>query len=584
MGFPLQASLARGLIGDPVKALKVNLGADLDDFQAARFRHWWFCEEVMDHSGVSTGKSEMAFFFVFLRLMLLPLAAPRKARIVSVYYQSQGTAEEVFLPKVEEYAGKSNFFYGQIKLQHGRKLWSTHKNVIVIRMKEGGWCELPAGDFMKDSQGQASKRVNDIIIDEGAMIDQLGRGLNKQILQRNTRECFNPNHCVHANHTIFLGHAESPEHIYARRYFAFRRAWRRKGSQTHCVITSSYKDYRGEYAKRFGQDVARKARQQLGTDLDEAEHAQIYDGLWKRGSKGLYSETLRDGLLRADMGVHMRRQDPETVYYLGWDTAQGLSSKLDWNVGVVTAATPVVASPGGPGYMLIEGSSWLVRGVFAVFLPPGADVDQKAGLIHLLHSRFGFAGMTLDNLGGGIEVYMKLRESRQFINNEWVQTSGLCAPKEAFVWPLAQPLVSFYERGEQLFAPWFGEKYVADNTGPIDFAHREMRGLMRKGEIAWPRGPSRREPAAMATMSHEELTALGALEKVLGQFGNIGVKVDKNGLPMVSEKGFQKFVNSGKKDGAMAALYSVLGLRATLAQRVAGAARSNSGASMGVFA
>lgn len=584
MAFQLQSSLARRLIANPVMALKVLLGAELDTFQAARFRHWWFCPTVMDHSGVSTGKSEMAFFLVFLRLILLPLAAPRKPRIVSVYYQSQGTAEEVFLPKVEEYVRKSRVFENQIRLQHGRKLWSTHKNVIVIQMREGGWCEIPAGDFMKDSQNAASKRFNDLVVDEGAMIDQLGKGINKQLLQRNTRECFNPNHPVHANHTLFLGHAESPEHVYHKRYQGIRNAVRKRGSQNHAAITSSYRDFTGEFRRRFGQDVTKKAGEQYLTDLDAAEHAQIYDGLWARGTKGLYSETLRGGVLRHDIEAALRREDHETLYHLGWDTAPGLKAGSDLCAGVVTAATqvPMIKDP-GPGYMVVKDTLWWVRVVYAVFLPPGADVDQKSGLIHRLHQAFGFAGITIDNRGGGVEVYMKMREARQFINNQWVTVTGLCMPKDSFNYPLAQPLVSFYDRGEALFVPWFGEKYVSDNTGIIDYAHSQMRPIMRKAEVAWPAGPSKRDALALAAMGPEKAAVLASIEKVLGQFGNIGQKVDKNGAPVLSEKGFQKFENKGKKDGAMAAIYSILGLRATLARRVSGARRGDDSPVVGVF-
>lgn len=583
MSLQLQSSLARRLICDPIMALRVLMDAELDTFQAARFRHWWFCPTVMDHSGVSVGKSEMAFFFVFLRLILLPLASQGKPRIVTLYYPSQGTAEEVFLPKVEEYISKCKVFKDQIKMQHGNKFYSTKKNVILIQMREGGWCELPAGDFMKDSQNQASKRFNDLVTDETAKMDVLGAGVNKELLQRNTRECFNPNHPVHANHTLFLGHAESPQHVYHKRYAGIRNNIRKRGSQNHVAITSSYKDFRGEFFRRFGQDPTKKAKEQYLTDLDAAEHAQTWDGLWKMGVKGLYSETLRKLIIRKNLGIHLQRQDQDTIYHLGWDTAGAMTEGSDWNAGVITAATPVSVIPeDAPGYMRIENTLWFVRAVYAIFLHK-ADVDQKAGLIHRLHQCFGFSGLTLDSRGGGVEVYMKLREARQFINNQWVETIGLCTPKDSFAWPLAQPLISFYDRGEPLFKPWFGEKFVADNTGPIDFAHRQMRGIMRKREIAWPAGPSTMDPIEIAEMGYEQSLVLGELERVLNQFGNIDLEVDKDGNPKVSEKGFQKFTHKGKKDGAMAALYSVHGLRATIAKRLSGRNPDSSSVVMGVY-
>ncbi len=586
MAFQLQSSLARRLISDPVMALKVLMNAELDVFQAARFRMWWFCPTFMDHSGVSTGKSEMAFLFVMLRLILLPLAAPRKPRIVTVYYQSQGTAEEVFLPKIDEYLSKSKVFENQIKKQHAGKFWVVKKNVIVIEFRDGGWCEIPAGDFMKDSQNQASKRFNDLVIDEGAMIDQLGKGVNKQLLQRNTRECFNPNHPVHANHTLFLGHAESPQHVYHKRYAGMRHAIRRRGSQNHGTITSSYRDYRGEHLRKYGQDVTKKAGEQYLTDLDAAEHAQTYDGLWKPGTKGYYPETVRDALIVQGTKPHLRREDRETVYHLGWDTAPALNAGSDATVGVVAAATPVqIIIPERSGYMRIGLSLWFVRSVYALYLPYGADVDQKAGAIHSLHRAFGFSGITLDNRGGGIEVYQHLRRSRQFINNRWEDdVTGLCLPRESHEWSLAQPIVSFYDRGEPLFASLFGEKYVSDNSGPVDCMNREMKGMMRRREIGWTPRFTKLEPAAAGLLSDDQLKVLADLEKTLDQFGNIGIETDKDGNAKISSKGFQMFGHIGKKDGAMASCYSFLGLRETL-RRGLGNQRPEreDGSLMGVF-
>ena len=201
MSFPLSASLARKLINDPVMAATVLMGADMDVFQRAKFRYWWFTPTVMDHSGVSVGKSELLVYLAFLRLMLLPLGATGKPRIVTIYYPSQGTAEEVLLPKIEERISQCKIFADQIRMQHGRKFYQTKKNVIIIQMRDGGWLEIPAGDFMKDSQNQASKRFNDLLADEVSKMDVLGQGVSKELLQRNTRECFNPNHPVHANKT-----------------------------------------------------------------------------------------------------------------------------------------------------------------------------------------------------------------------------------------------------------------------------------------------------------------------------------------------------------------------------------------------
>jgi hypothetical protein len=564
MSFPLSADLARRLICDPVMAAKVLMDAEMDVFQRARFRYWWFTPTVMDHSGVSVGKSELLVFLAFLRLMLLPLAAPRKPRIVTIYYPSQGTAEEVLLPKIEERIAKSNLFHRQIRMQHGRKFYVTKRNVIIIQMRDGGWLEIPAGDFMKDSQNQASKRFNDLLADEVSKMDMLGQGVSKELLQRNTRECFNPNHPLHANKTLFLAHAESPDHPYYKRYTGIVKSIKR-GSQDHIVLTSSYKDFRGEFYVKYGQDPEKKAKEQYLTSLDEAEHAQTWDGLWKRGARGLYPEPLRRSIVRRGLRPELKRADSQTTYCLGWDTATGTSAGNDWSAGVVLAATPV-AGPRmpEPGFMEVGGQLYRVRPAMSVYLPPGADVDQKAGLVHLLHLRFGLAGLVLDNRGGGGEVCMKLRESRQLINNEWRMVTGLCRPSESFAWPMAQPIVHFFDRGEDLFRPWFGERFVKDNSGPVDYAHREMRGIMRRGELAWTALTEQMTPAEVSMLPPEEHNALLDLEKTLNEFGNIAVQTDKNGHPVISQAGFQKYIHTRKKDGAMATLYGLLGLRAIL--------------------
>ena len=58
------------------------------------------------------------------------------------------------------------------------------------------------------------------------------------------------------------------------------------------------------------------------------------------------------------------------------------------------------------------------------------------------------------------------------------------------------------------------------------------------------------------------------LEKILDQFGAIGVKVDKQGVPILSENRFRKFTaGARKKDGAMAAGYSIMTMKSVLERR-----------------
>jgi hypothetical protein len=561
MPLTLYPSTARKLIADPVMAAEVLMGIKLDTYQGAKLKNWWFAPDVMDHSGVSTGKTELLFIWAHLRLTLLPLPMLDKGRIVSIYYIALGTAQQTFLPKVEEYLRRSRFYENEIARQRGGAFYRQFKNVIIIEYRNGGRLQLPAGDFMKDSENQASMRFNDLALDEGALIETKGKGVDEQLLQRNTMESFNPNHPIHCNHTLFLGHAEDPSHPYHARYLAMRREYRRRCSQDSLTITASYKDYSPEYHKKYGVPVQRRHEKDIARGKDPALLAQIYEGLWKRGSRGLYPGHLRDGIESAEAVPMLRRQRPGTIFSLGWDSATTLKKGADFNAGVVWAADEMDANhyrPGCPGHMALGKKLWFVRPVHALY-GLGWDVDQRSGVIHLLDSAFGFDLLALDSQGGGADVYKKLRERRQFINNAWKEVpSGLCTPGDAHAWPGARPIVYFYDRGDPLFRAEFGQHWVKDQSGPSDYMHRQVTAMMRAQEIAWP-APQDGRPVE-GKLPPVLLDLQRDLDVTLAQYGNIAVRLDKKGKPQISQAGFQQFTHTGKKDGAMASSYGLLAL------------------------
>jgi hypothetical protein len=587
MPLTLTPSLTRRLIGDPAMAAKVLMGAEFDTFQRAKFRLMWFTPEYMDHSGVSVGKTELIFVWVFLRLMLLPLHMIKRDRVVFVYYLSKGTGERVFLPKVEDYLARSTIFRNELKRQRGGKFYRGAGNMFVIEMRNGGRCELPAGDFMNDSDNQASTRGNDLVLDEIQKIDSKGKGVDLQLRQRVTQECFNPYHPVHCNHKVYLGHAEDPGHPSHKRYADMRREYRRRHSQDYVTVTSSYMDFKGKYWDKYAVPTSLEHERDKRT-MDPAETAQIYEGLWKRGSRGIYSGTLRDGMRTVRALPMLGRRDPGTIFSLGWDSAPGMQSGSDWNSGVIWAADEVSVITDGfaePGYYRIGDRLWHIRAVFAL-AALGWDVDQRSGVIHRLDRAFGFSILTLDPGGGGTEIYKKLRERRQFIDNEWKDVgSGLCTVSDSHAWPDARPLVHFYDRGDPLYREEFGERYVSDQSGPPDFMHREVRGMMRSGAIAWPATIEERGAGDLSRFTPEQIDVLRELEAAQHQYSNIGIRLDKEKKPLVSKTGgFQMYVKTGKTDKAMASNYSLLGLIAKLKRISAGDAKRGGGTgAFGVF-
>lgn len=569
-------------------ASTVLLGTELDIFQAARLRTWWFTPTVLDHSGVATAKTETAIMWALLRLLLLPNPTDTSgmARIVTHYFPRKGLADEEYLPRFEKYVERSNLLYRQIKLQIGRKMWRQLDGCVRLEFLSGARLELPAGDFMKDSQNQASKSFNDLIVDEAGEIDLRSKGVNLQLVARARMRCFNPFHPIWMNHKKFLGHAEEPGHPYHKRQKSIDKA-RKQGSQDHGSFTACYLDYRGELKRKYGEVAAKQAADQK-TGLTDAEFKQIWIGLWARGSKSWYGASQLEDLERRDVGVLLARpaEDRETIFALGNDSAPGMTGGSDWNAFVTWAATPVdvsklTADTDLTGLVKVNGEVWFVRLVHALMLH-GASVDQRSGLIHRLHRGFGYSGLAMDPQGGGAEVYRKLTQNRQLIDNSWQKVVPLCSLRDAFSNPAAQPLVGFYDRGDADFRRLMGPRYVADNSGPVDFAHTQMRTAVMKRHFALPAARAKLGPEAVRRMGDEEQQRLADIARVVSQFPNIRCKMDKNGEPVTSANGFRQFTNgSHKKDGAMAAIYGYLKLMSLL-----GAARGTAEAeetAMAVF-
>ena len=86
-------------IRDPVLAAYVFFKAELDVFQASRLRFMWYVPELIDGSGVSTGKTELIWMWANLRAILLPQPSPYMNRTIGVYYPVAGISETEFKPK-----------------------------------------------------------------------------------------------------------------------------------------------------------------------------------------------------------------------------------------------------------------------------------------------------------------------------------------------------------------------------------------------------------------------------------------------------------------------------------------------------
>jgi len=128
---------------DPVMAAYVLMGAKLDVFQQARLRFYWFCPEVIDSSGVGTGKTEVQFVYLMLRCMLMP------GHLAAIYFPNFQTGKDTFWVKFADYEERSPVFAAQFrKGQKADEEKANQRNpgAWIRTFKNGSKLFMPAPD------------------------------------------------------------------------------------------------------------------------------------------------------------------------------------------------------------------------------------------------------------------------------------------------------------------------------------------------------------------------------------------------------------------------------------------------------
>ncbi len=546
---------------DPVMAAWLIFGIELDPFQACRLRYMWFTRQMIDSSGVSTGKTELMFILSNLRAILLPNPRDLPPRISCIYYLSLGTAKEVYWPKFEKYIDQSPLFREQFIVH--RKKWGdvSTEGVLKRRYKNGSLIELPAADFMRDSKNQASRRFNDLQIDEICEIDLTSQGVNKQLMSRATAPCFNKNHPLHGNKVLLFGHAEDPmTHPTYQRVKKFKQSIR-DGSQKHVLFTSSFRDYSEKFKKYREDDVIRTEKGNLTDD----EFIQKWEGIWKMGGQKWYDPKWIDRLRSIQITPQVTRIQSNDIHALGWDTAPGSSQKADFSGGVGLRARPMPKSKvkSLDGLLEMDGEYYQVAPTYAVVLQ-GRGAPECSGLIHKVDDRFNFARIMMDPGGGGAWIYKEMVKSEQKIDGQWQERVGLCEPPDQGLYPTARPIVRFFKRGDQDVRSIFPSKFFAGDEGIVEAGHRELMRSLCNSHMLLPGKRMEFSRAVRSAWTPAELQVMDTLDRFLTELMGVSV-MTKDKKPVVTSKGFLKFhAKKGKKDIAMAGMYGYCGLLAAL--------------------
>lgn len=297
---------------DPVLAVYcIFNGLQLDAFQAARLRYFWWVANVMDSSGYSSGKTIVDFLFANLRAILIP------DQRVGVYYPTFDTGKNAFWPYFQQMAGRSPIFKAQLG-----GVDDPNDKVNAGRIESGGFYKaeyrngnnllMPAPSVMKDSASQASMRFNTLMIDEWPSIDASSNAIDAQLVGRASRQNWSQHHPLWGNHILLTAPAKTRMHPACARYKSYL-AKVKKGHPNFACLHYSFKDF-SNLPGPDGKNMRDNFRDMNNIELRKAtmgaaEWLADGYGIWSASGKGWFTEEI---LLNCVEAAKRRKVRPVT--------------------------------------------------------------------------------------------------------------------------------------------------------------------------------------------------------------------------------------------------------------------------------
>jgi len=231
---------------DPVLACEVIFGIRLDAFQKCRLRYYWWVQNVIDSSGVGSGKTVVDFIFLCLRCILIP------KQQAAVFYPSFGTGKNSFWEYFGSFvlSGRAPIFVAQlgnpVKLEAGDEVagdGTLHgSDCYTAFFRNGNKLKMPAPSIALDSVRAASLTVNTLIIEEWCQIDAASDAIDKQLIDRARGNSYNQFSPLWGNHIVYSAHAQTMMHPAAARFKHHQRQVA-MGNPQFANLSYSYKDF-----------------------------------------------------------------------------------------------------------------------------------------------------------------------------------------------------------------------------------------------------------------------------------------------------------------------------------------------------
>ena len=294
------------MLCDPVMAAFVIFRIRLDAFQAARLRYYWWSQNVIDSSGITSGKTIVDFLFLCLRGILIP------DQEVAIYYPSFETGKNTFWTYFQSFTMPSSPLYSPVfvsqlgnplKVDDGDEIagdGTTHGPACYKAFfRNRNKLLMPAPSFAKDAVTSAGLRLNALLVEEWTHIDASSAGINKQLIDRTTRPSWNQFHPIWGNHILYSAHAQTLMHPAASRFKAHLRRIV-LGDPTYANLHYSYKDYSNlicHTGKSFRDEFRVESTiTNKRNACSEAEWLGQGFGIWGANGIGWFTE---EALLRA---------------------------------------------------------------------------------------------------------------------------------------------------------------------------------------------------------------------------------------------------------------------------------------------
>lgn len=548
----LTAMMMEDMLFDPILAAKVILGIKIPPHEELRILQMWTTHLTLDDSGFSTGKSFTYAIVAALRCVLIP---NRTCGILSGTFR-QG---KLIFRNFDRWHSQSKIFrhcvkvgQGKPRLVHGAEAWEMFT-------RGNSTCRVLPPNLLQDAERLRSERWTDGFFDEWTTFGNF-KAFTSTILGRVTAANEYGSCPVRQNH-VHLSSTPQFTHHPAYKIVQAIQANIAAGNPDYARMTFNFRHI--PKTKKWEHLVNRKVIFSMQTMNPPGVVKTEIDGEWTADSVSYYLASVleSDSLRRAEVKVHLKRHKAGDTYIGAFDTARGRQGSQ--RAGGDDFAFSVLRIPQGSKHAEF---CCCVR-------KNNINAENMAGIIHELHSNFGFGMILYDPAGGGMFVKDELKKPEAWIRGKLTGVTPLLEMGD-LSGVIGEIILVPIRRSTFQIQRLLGK--VKSDSVLVNYIHRNMRQLLEThNQFFVPPPWTGWENLEVNSSKYEldrmrlrlmEATGLSDLERAkaeidlaIRQLVSVDVARDGNNDPIVDTHGMYKFQSKSKKDSAYSTVYAALG-------------------------